>query len=380
MAARLLSLLLLLALAACAPLQAATADATAATPTPAPLPEGFLRADGPRAFSFPADFGPHEDYLTEWWYYTGNLDTADGRHFGYELTFFRIGLLPAGQAPPRQSGWASSQIYMAHFAVSDVGGGEFHAFQRYSSGAAGLAGAQAEPYRVWLEDWAVEQTGPGGYRLLANQDGVSIALELQDAKGPVLHGIGGYSQKGPEAGNASYYYTQPRLLTQGVIQLGEQRFEVSGLSWKDHEFSTNVLSEGQIGWGWFSIQLDNDYELMVYELRREDGSPDPFSSGTLIHPDGSTTHLAAGDFEIEALGSWLSPHSGASYPMGWRLHVPAASLELEVLPYMEDQEMNVSTIYWEGAVRISGSQAGQPVRGAGYVELTGYAEPFDGDF
>ncbi|MCW5879085.1 MAG: hypothetical protein KIS80_09510 [Anaerolineales bacterium] len=374
----LLPLLVLCLLAACA--APAQTGAEPAAGTPLPTPEGFLRADRPRSFSFPADFGPHEDYLTEWWYYTGNLDTTDGRHFGYELTFFRIGLQPASQSFPRSSDWASGQVYMAHFAVSDVAGQQFHAFQRFSRGAAGLAGAQGQPYQIWLEDWRAEQTGPHSYRLQASQAGVQLDLELTDVKGPVLHGMGGYSQKGPDAGNASYYYTQPRLLSQGTIQLGEQRFEVSGLSWKDHEFSTSVLSAGQVGWDWFSVQLDNGYELMVFELRREDGSRDPYSSGTLIHPDGSTTHLDESDFSVQVLGEWRSPHSGASYPMGWRILAPALQLELELQPFMHDQEMNMRTIYWEGAVRISGSLAGQPVHGAGYVELTGYAEAFDGDF
>ncbi len=376
----LLPVLILCLLVACSD-PAPTQAEPAASATALPPPEGFLRADRPRSFSFPADFGPHEDYLTEWWYYTGNLDSADGRHFGYELTFFRIGLQPASQSFPRSSDWASGQIYMAHFAVSDVAGQQFHAFQRFSrGGVAGLAGAQAEPYQVWLEDWRVEETGSHSYRLQASQDGVVIDLQLSDVKGPVLHGNDGYSQKGPEPGNASYYYTQPRLLSEGTIQLDDQQFEVSGLSWKDHEFSTSVLSPGQVGWDWFSIQLDNDHELMLFELRREDGSRDPFSSGTLIHPDGSTTHLDEADFSIQVLDEWRSPHSGATYPMGWRIQIPRLQLELELQPFMHDQEMNMRTIYWEGAVRISGSLGSQEVRGAGYVELTGYAEPFDGDF
>lgn len=336
--------------------------------------EGFARADGTRPLEFPQDFGPHPDYQTEWWYYTGNLDTADGRHFGYELTFFRVGMLPVDQAPARESNWATTQIYMAHFALTDVAGEEFHAFQRYSRGAAGLAGAEIEPYRVWLEDWSVEQTGSRTFRLTAANEGLRIELNLTDEKGPVPQGDEGYSRKGTDPGNASYYYSQTRLSAEGVIQIGEETFEVSGLSWKDHEFSTNALEARQVGWDWFSIQLDDGYELMLYQVRRNDGSIDPFSNGTLIAPDGSTQPLALEDFEIETHDTWRSPHSGAVYPMQWTLRIPGVGLLLQLSPYLADQELNLSTIYWEGAVQVTGEHNGSEVSGVGYVEMTGYAE------
>lgn len=342
--------------------------------------EGFTRADGTQSVEFPRDFGAHPDFRTEWWYYTGNLDTADGRHFGYELTFFRVSMLPTDQAFPRVSEWGTNQVYMAHFALTDVAGGEFYAFQRYERGAADLAGAEADPYHVWLQDWSVEQIADGGYSLHAKNEGLELDLEFEDAKGPILHGIDGYSQKGPQAGNASYYYSQTRLETQGTIQIGGESFEVSGLSWKDHEYSTSVVSAGQVGWDWFAIQLDDGYELMLYQIRRDDGSIDPFSSGTLIAPDGSTVALTNDDFVISALDAWISPHSGAEYPMGWSVAVPSQGLDLELQPYLLDQELNLSTIYWEGAVIITGSHAGSAVNGSGYVEMTGYAEPFNGDF
>ncbi|MEX2161354.1 MAG: lipocalin-like domain-containing protein [Anaerolineales bacterium] len=347
--------------------------------TPAAM-EGFTRADGLRPLSFPSDFGPHPDYRTEWWYYTGNLDTEDGRHFGYELTFFRVALLPPDLAIPRENNWATNQIFMAHFALTDVEAKEFHAFQRYARGAAGLAGAQTDPYLVWLEDWKVEQVSENEFRLHAANEGLSVDLQLVDDKGPVLHGDGGYSQKGPEAGNASYYYSQTRLLTDGSIQVGDESFAVSGLSWKDHEYSTAVLSAGQVGWDWFAIQLDDGYELMLYQIRREDGSADLFSSGSLIGSDGSTRHLAREEFTIESTGIWHSPHSDADYPMGWLINIPGENLQLTLTPYLVDQELNVTTIYWEGAVQVTGMHDGQTVGGSGYVELTGYAEAFNGDF
>jgi predicted secreted hydrolase len=345
-----------------------------------PVVQGFTRATGPAQLSFPADFGPHPDYQTEWWYYTGNLETADGRHFGYELTFFRNALLPASLTTARSSDWATNQIYMAHFAITDVDGQSFQAFERFERGAAGLAGAQAEPYQVWLDDWQVEQTGPDTYHLLAANEAVSLNLQLHDEKGPILEGDQGYSQKGPERGNASYYYSETRLDTQGEVTVGSETFSVSGLSWKDHEYSTAVLSARQVGWDWFSIQLDDGFELMLYQIRQADGSIDPFSSGTLIAPDGSTQSLNRADFEISSSASWHSPHSGADYPMGWQIRIPSAGIELKLEAYLQDQELNLTFIYWEGAVQISGSHNGQPVHGVGYTELTGYARPFNGKF
>ncbi len=345
-----------------------------------PVVEGFTHATGPTQFSFPQDFGPHPDYQTEWWYYTGNLETADGRHFGYELTFFRNALLPTSLTPTRSSDWAANQIYMAHLAITDVEGQSFQAYERFERGAAGLAGAQAEPYQVWLDDWQVKQTGTNTYHLFAANEAVSLDLELRDKKGPVLQGDQGYSQKGPEPGSASYYYSETHLETQGHVTVGNETFSVSGLSWKDHEYSTAVLSPGQVGWDWFSIQLDDGYEIMLYQIRQADGSIDPFSSGTLIAPNGSTQPLSHVDFEITSEASWHSPRSGADYPMGWQIRIPSAGIDLKLEPYLQDQELNLTFIYWEGAVKISGSHNGRAVNGAGYTELTGYARPFNGKF
>lgn len=341
---------------------------------------GFARAEGSIPLHFPEDFGPHPEYQTEWWYYTGNVESEDGRHFGYQLTFFRRALLPGREVVERSSEWATNQIYMGHFALTDVNGEAFYAFERFSRGSAGLAGAFTEPYSVWLEDWRVEQIAEGQYRLRASNEGVAIDFVLRDEKGPVLQGEQGYSVKGPELGNASHYYSLTRLISEGEIRIGDELFSVSGLSWKDHEYSSSALSAGQVGWDWFSIQLDNGYDLMLYQLRRSDGSVDPFSSGTLIAPDGSTIQIGAEDFTVESQDKWRSPHSGASYPMGWLLTLPDADLQLVLTPYLEDQELNLSFTYWEGAVFVSGTQNGREVSGEGYVEMTGYAESLEGQF
>jgi predicted secreted hydrolase len=342
--------------------------------------EGFARAEGPQGLAFPKDHGPHPDFQTEWWYYTGNLEAEDGRHFGYQLTFFRRALLPPDQRVERASDWGTDQVYLAHFTITDVSAGRFQAFERFARGAAGIAGAQSPPYRVWLEDWSVEQVGEDLYRLQAAEGEARLELLLTDTKGPVLQGERGYSRKGPEPGNASFYISQTRLASEGKIQVGGGSFTVTGQSWMDHEFSTSALSEGQVGWDWFALQLNDGSELTVFHIRRADGGADPFSSGMLVLPDGSTRLLTREDFQIDPDGAWRSPHTGAEYPAGWQVAVPSAGLSLQVEPYLADQELNVSYSYWEGAVRISGESSAGPVEGSGYVELTGYAGSIEGEF
>jgi predicted secreted hydrolase len=341
---------------------------------------GYLRAEGPMPLDFPADHGPHPGYQTEWWYYTGNLVADGGERFGYQLTFFRRALAPPAQRTERESAWAADQVYMAHFALTDVAGARYRAVERFARGATELAGAQAAPYQVWLEDWRVEEVEPGVTRMRAAQEGLSLDLVLGDRKGPILQGDGGFSPKGLQTGNASYYYSLTRLETSGTVQVGEARYPVSGLSWMDHEWSTSGLPSDQVGWDWFSIQLDDGSELMVFQLRKEDGTIDPFSSGTFIAPDGSTRHLDRGDFQIRVEDTWRSPHTGATYPARWTITVPAVDLMLKIRPHLADQELNVSYAYWEGAVGVEGERAGRPVRGSGYIEMTGYAGSMQGQF
>jgi predicted secreted hydrolase len=343
-------------------------------------PAGFDRATGPRPISFPDDFGAHPDFLSEWWYYTGNLNTEDGRHFGYQLTIFRRALVPPPERQARQSKWATDQVYLAHFAVTDVQNNQHQAFERYSRGSAGLAGAQSNPYQVWVEDWSVTKIGKDQVRLQADQDGWSVDLILDDIKGPILQGERGFSQKGPHPGNASYYISQTRLETQGTVEMEGKSYQVAGISWMDHEFSTSALSEDQIGWDWFALQMEDGSELMVFTLRTADGSVDPYSSGTVIYQDGSTRHLSRKDFQVEVLGFWRSPVSKANYPARWKIVVPSEELTLEIQPYISDQELNLSYKYWEGAVWIRGDRQGEPISGDGYIELTGYAGSFAGEF
>ena len=338
------------------------------------IPSGFAVADGSRPLTFPTDFGAHPDFQTEWWYYTGNLQSHEGRHFGFELTIFRVGLLPPTAELPSDSAWSTREVYFAHFAVSDIGAGKFHAFERYSRPSLGLAGGQAAPYHVWLEDWSITERGPDVYELQARQGKVALDLTLTDEMGVVLHGENGYSRKGKNPADASYYYSQPRLQAEGSIQVDGIQYSVSGLAWKDHEFSTSLLDANQVGWDWFSLQFESGQALMLFQLREQGGETSESSSGTYIAADGTLTHLQKTDFEIGVRDEWHSPHTQGIYPASWKIQLRTPDCLLALQPWMADQEINFPAVtYWEGAVHFEGSCDGKPVRGNGYVELTGYA-------
>ncbi|MGV3523096.1 MAG: lipocalin-like domain-containing protein [Candidatus Sericytochromatia bacterium] len=332
-----------------------------------PESTGFARALTPRPFRFPDDDGPHPAFQTEWWYYTGNLQTAgpSPRDFGYQLTFFRRALAPSQTATSPD--WTAQQLYFAHFTLSDIAAGAFYPFERWSRGAIGLAGAQTTPHRVWLDDWQVSGDPTRSLQLHAQAEAVSLTLNLTPVKAPVLQGNAGLSQKSGGVGNASYYYSRPRLRSQGEVRIGEQRWPVRGDSWLDREWSTSVLSKEQAGWDWFSLQLADGRELMLYQLRTRSGGIDSHSAGSLMAADGSSQTLKATDFTITPTDTWTSPRSGIRYPSGWRVTVPQAALSLTVTPRLRDQELPLALTYWEGAVQVAGSQAGR-----GYVELTGY--------
>ena len=339
--------------------------------------EGFAQALEPNAVVFPRAFGAHEEYQTEWWYYTGHLQTAEGRRFGYQFTIFRRALTPPNPNNPTAasaSAWRSNQVYFAHFAISDIAADQFYAFERFSRGGAGLAGATAVPYAVWLEDWGVAEQPDGTLVMRAAQEGVALELVLTQTRPPILHGRGGLSQKGNTPGNASYYYSQINQTSVGRITINGQTHDVRGHSWKDHEYSTSALEQGAVGWDWFSLQFDNPDQnaLMLFQIRRDDGSLQPQSGGSWVTAENEVVALGVDEFELEVLAEWRSPTSGAVYPAGWRLRIPRLDLALEGRPLMANQELNVSTTYWEGAVQFTGTLAGQPVSAVGYVEMTGY--------
>lgn len=350
-------------------------------------PEGFRLATEPWPWQFPRDLGPHPEFQTEWWYYTGNLNDESGNRFGFQLVVFRRPLVAA--PAPRESAWATRDVYLAHLAVTDVEAGTFSKAQRLSRTGPGLAGAQGDPsYRVWLLDWEITDLTDGSTHLKARDRDFGIDLRLRPAKPMILHGNRGLSQKGPGVGNASHYYSFTRLdVLEGsrvwTKSAGPDRpIAVRGSAWKDHEFSTSTLAENQVGWDWFSLQFDNNTELMLFHIRLRDGGIEPHSHGTFVAADGSTTEVALEDFRLETLDRWKSPRSGAEYPSRWRLLVPKLGLDVTIAPVIADQELDTSgtagVIYYEGAVDVSGTTAGNAaVTGVGYVEMTGYARALD---
>jgi predicted secreted hydrolase len=366
---------ILLLITSCAP--AASPSASVQVPEVQSLssqvPAGFSVADGSRPLSFPQDFGAHEDFRAEWWYYTGNLQTSEGRPFGFELTIFRVGLLPPTAEVPSTSKWYGHSIYFAHLALSDIQANQFHAFERYSRPGPGLSGAQADPFKVWLEDWNVTEQNPGVYRLQAEQDGIKIDLTLKDEMGVVLHGDKGYSRKGKGADNASYYFSQPRLHTEGTVEVDGKSYPVNGLTWMDHEFSTSGLDPDQAGWDWFSLQFDDGTALMLYQLRERSGKVSAASSGTFMDMNGDARPIDLSDFKINVTDQWQSPHTKAVYPAAWEIQLTQPDCLLQARPLMADQEIHFPAVtYWEGAVRFEGTCGGKDVGGKGYIELTGY--------
>uniref|UniRef100_A0A832I3P1 Carotenoid 1,2-hydratase n=1 Tax=Eiseniibacteriota bacterium TaxID=2212470 RepID=A0A832I3P1_UNCEI len=358
---------------------AALGVALAAAPAPAAAPPrnelGYRLAVPPWRFEFPRDHAAHPEFQTEWWYYTGHL-RAGGRWFGFELTFFRVGLDPARRAS--RSAWAPHTLHFAHAALTDERGRRFRFDERAARPALGMAGADSARLRAWIGDWSAELLPDGRtHRLRAPARDFALALDLAPLKPPAAHGADGVSQKSAGEGRASHYYSLTRLAARGTVTVDGVEHAVEGTAWMDHEFGSSQLAPDLVGWDWFAVQLEDGRELMLYRLRREDGSDEPHSSGTLVARDGRATHLPREAFSIEATGAWTSPHSGATYPSGWRLRVPRAGLDLALEPTLADQELRTGgpagVTYWEGAVRVTGAAAGAPARGRGYVELTGYA-------
>jgi predicted secreted hydrolase len=352
-----------------APAQLDVIDFLGTRPTP-----GYARALAPRLFSFPADHGPHPDFRSEWWYFTGNLATAGSRHFGFQLAFFRFALAPGSAT--RASAWATNQAWMAHFALTDTVSRRFLASERFGRGALGIAGAEAQPFRVWLDDWQAVSGDPRSglfpLRLRASDGPVAIELDLTTRKPLVLQGQDGWDRKGPQPGDASYYYSFTRLAAQGRVRIGEMSHAVTGAAWMDREWSSNALGKDLEGWDWFSIQLSDGSDLMYYRLRRPDGTATPFSSGALILPAGDILELGGDDIRLEVRREWRSPRSQRRYPVAWAIQIPSRGLALEVEPQLDQQELDLTTRYWEGAIRARGTSIGGPVSGQGYLELVGY--------
>jgi predicted secreted hydrolase len=328
-------------------------------------------------YAFPRDHGQHPEHKIEWWYYTGNLDGAGGERLGYQLTFFRIG---AVKEPKVASVWALRDVWMAHFAITDATGKVYRHADRLNRAGPGLAGAAGETLRVWNEDWSAVMEADGAMVLKAGDAAKGMGLELRlgaQALPPVVHGRGGISQKGAEAGNASHYYSLTQLPTTGSVTLDGKLVEVSGLSWMDHEFGTSFLEAGQQGWDWFSGQFEDGGALMLFQLRHEAGPEKTRFAGTWVSPTGEVTVLEAGDFVLTPGEVWRSKETTAAYPVRWGISIPKLGVELECRAVMEGQEMRADLTpglhYWEGAVDFRGTRAGKAMVGRGYLEMTGYA-------
>ncbi|BCS33223.1 hypothetical protein TBR22_A24500 [Luteitalea sp. TBR-22] len=343
-----------------------------------PADDPWARATPARPVRVPADHVAHPEYRIEWWYYTGNVRDGAGRAYGYQVTFFRVGV---DAAPANPSAFAVRDLYMTHVALTDASGREHRFADRLNRAGVHWAGARTDRYDVWNEDWRASLDDQGRHRIVADAGSFALDLTLSPGKPAVLQGDRGYSRKGVDPGNASHYYSLTRMPTVGSVRIDGRTITVEGSSWMDHEFGTSALDAGTRGWDWFALQLEDGRELMLYALRLDDGRPSAFSSGTLVERDGRTTALAVSDFRLTPRRSWRSPVSGASYPVEWDVSIPRLGLTLRVSAAVDAQELrtrrSTNVTYWEGAVRVSGrqEQAGRQsaVAGVGYLEMTGYS-------
>jgi predicted secreted hydrolase len=329
-------------------------------------------------YSFPRDHAAHPDFKIEWWYYTGNVKTADGRRFGYQVTFFRVGI---DYAPANPSRWAVRDLYMTHLAVSDAKGQRYRYAEKLSRGGPGLAGALADRYYTWNDGWIATGnpepgTGNRRHKLKALSKDAGIDLLLDEGKPIIFHGIDGINQKGARPGNASHYYSLTRMPTKGTIAIDGERFDVAGETWMDHEFSTSFLEPEQRGWDWLSIQLSDNREIMLYVMRRADGQHDPRSSGTLVDAGGKSIHLSDKDFTLTPGRATFASKNGAVYPVEWTVTIPSHNIDLQITTPLKDQELSLEqstgVAYWEGMIDVTGQSGAQAVSGVGYLEMTGY--------
>lgn len=334
----------------------------------------FREVSPGRGLTFPADFYFRPDYRLQWWYFTGHLFDKDGNEFGYELTFFIAGV----QRRAYKSRFGVKDIFVSHFALTDVAGKQYHYSDRSDSGAFGFAGADQNRLSVWVGGNRMEGT-PARIHLTASGEGRELDLVLRPVKPLVLHGDKGYSRKAEDSPlSASWYFSYTHMAAEGTIKAGGLVRSVSGKSWFDREISSGRMGQGQKGWDWFALQLDDGREIMLYHMRKADGTADRYSSGTLVDRDGSSRHLTSGDFSIHVLRRYTSARTGATYPSQWKVMIPSEGLALLVTPLVREQEFvathTTGNHYWEGACSVvySGGSADGSAAGRAYAEMTGY--------
>lgn len=334
--------------------------------------ESWKFAESGFRFQFPRDHFNHSDYQTEWWYYTGNVRAQDGHRLGFEFTFFRSALPIMAGARETALVWRPEQIYLAHVAFSDLDSREFYHDERVNRAGPGLAGIDEARQRYWNGNWQVQWTG-ADQELQAVTDEMTLSLKLHPLKPAVIHGQNGVSIKGPLPGEASHYISFPRLSAAGRIRFHGKTFDVLGTAWMDHEFFTETSDSGLAGWDWFSVQLNNGEELMLYRIRRKDSEVGRFSSGTYVNRDGAAHFLDGAEFALRAVRWWRG------YPVDWEIVVSKLGLTLQEHAVLDNQELisrtGTTPSYWEGAVSYSGALKGKPISGVGYLEMTGYGHP-----
>lgn len=322
----------------------------------------------PRALEFPRDHGAHPEFRTEWWYVTGQVDAGDGRALGFQVTFFRS---RTGIGEHSASRFAPTQLYFAHAAIADPAHGRLRHDQKVARIMPGVAGASTGDTDVTLEGWSLRRQ-QGRYRAVIPAGEFRLELELTPTRAPLLHGEAGVSRKGPEPQYASYYYSLPQLRVTGTIEVQGEARAVRGTAWLDHEWSSEALMRGARGWDWTGVNLDDGGALMAFRIRDGRGQP-LWAAATVQDTGGAVRHYGPGEVAFEPLSTWISPRTGARYPVSANLRIGEALWRIDAM--MPDQELDsrasTGAIYWEGAVTVT--RAGRRV-GAGYLELTGYAD------
>ena len=365
---------MLIATVAAAP--GAADDAAGPASSPARAVPGY-------AFQFPRDHFAHPEFESEWWYYTGNLFSASGRHFGFEMTFFRRARAIDAE---RRSVWDLDQVYLAHFTITDTEEKRFIVDERLNRAGPGIAGADAGMRRVWNGNWSVEWRPGDEARpvqvLSAMNRYAALRLVLEPRKPVVVHGHDGLSRKvagDPRA--VSHYLSFTRMGATGTLTIEGEEFAVTGLAWMDHEFFSDYLTENKIGWDWMSVQLDDGVDLMLFGIRDTQGDYGPDTFGTFVDAGGGPRPIESGGVTFRAGQRWRSEATGAEYPVEWEVEVPSFDLRLDVRPRIDAQEVftgdGILPAYWEGAVRFTGERDGRTVAGVGYLEMTGYAGKLD---
>lgn len=335
-------------------------------------PKGFSYAIEPHDFRFPRDHAAHPKFRSEWWYFTGNLVGKNGRDYAFDITFFRFAL--QAEEFTSQSPFRTSQIYLAHFAVADIENQTYLHAEKLARAFPEVAGATIDPIRVQVGNWSITQTNSSDehWLLEAATKQFGMQLKLEAMRPIVLQGQNGLSRKSHEPGNASYYYSIPKLSVNGALSLDGETIDVSGDAWFDREWSTSALANGQVGWDWFGLQIADDIELMYYQIRRKDGRKNQENHGVLILDNGATNVILGSEIILTPLDYWTSPETSARYPISWRLQAPEHALDITVTAKFNDQQSTDTFTYWEGAVTTQGSFGQRTIQGHGFLEMTGY--------